>query len=104
VTPVWVLIAVLAVATATMKAVGPTMLGSRRPSERASAVIRLLPPALLGGLVVYETLGSTAGPGLSLDARLAALGVALAALALRLPLLVVVAAAAAATALTRLLL
>jgi hypothetical protein len=54
--------------------------------------------------VVYETLGSTGGPGLSLDARFAALGVALAALALRLPLLVVVAAAAAAAALARLLL
>ena len=87
-----------------MKAVGPVTFGNHRPSERASPVISLLPPALLAGLVVYETFGSARGPGLVFDARVVGLVAGIATLALRLPLLVVVLAAASAVALARVML
>jgi branched-subunit amino acid transport protein len=102
-TPAWTLVLVVFFASVAMKAVGPATLGSTRPSARTASVISLLPPALLAALVIYATFGSSRGPGLSLDARLAGLVAAIALLALRLPLLVVVVGAAAATALARLL-
>jgi hypothetical protein len=100
VSAVWATVAVLFVATASMKAVGPVTFGGRRLSGRAASVIALLAPALLASLVVYETF-NTDGPGIDLDARVVGLAAAGAALALRRSMLVVVAAAAVATALTR---
>jgi len=99
-TGVWITIAALCAGTAAIKAAGPLAVGGRRPSERAGAVIRLLAPALLAALVVYESLNRD-GRGLSLDARVVGLLAAGAALALRRSLIVVVIVAAAATALTR---
>ncbi len=96
----WITVAALFVGTAAMKAAGPVAVGGRRPSERAMAVTRLVAPAILAALVVYETF-STAGTGLRIDARVAGLAAAALALWLRLPLLAVVLAAAAATALAR---
>ena len=64
----------------------------------------LLPVVLLAALVavqVFVTVGSD-GPELSIDARLAGLGVAFVALLLRLPFIVVVFAAALTAALLRL--
>jgi branched chain amino acid efflux pump len=99
-TGVWITIAALCAGTIVIKAAGPLAVGGRQPSARAARVIRLLAPALLAALVVFETL-SRGGRGLHLDARLAGLAAAAAALALRRSLIVVVVAAAVATALAR---
>jgi hypothetical protein len=100
VSAVWATIAVLCVATAAMKAVGPVSFGGRRLSGRAASVIALVAPALLASLVVYETF-NTDGRGVELDARVVGLAAAGAALALKRSMLVVVVVAAVATALTR---
>jgi len=101
-TSAWIVVAVLFVGTATMRAAGPVALGGRRLSGRGAAVVGLVAPALLGALVVYETV-SAGGQGVELDARLVGLAAAGVALVLRLPLLAVVLVAALATALARLL-
>jgi hypothetical protein len=64
----WVVIGALTVGTLGMRAVGPLTVGGRRPSERAMAVTRLVAPAILAGLVVYETLNRD-GSGIAFDAR-----------------------------------
>ena len=99
-TAVWTTVGVLFVGTFAMRAVGPAAIGGGSLSKRTSAVIALMAPALLAGLVAYETFGGD-GKGVTIDARLGGLMAAAAALALRLPLLAVVAVAAAATALLR---
>ena len=68
--------------------------------ERTSRVTTLLPVALLSALVVVQTV---VGPGgdLVVDARLAAVGVAVVLLVLRANFLVVVLAAGAVAALLR---
>jgi branched-subunit amino acid transport protein AzlD len=98
--PTWITIAALAVGTIAARAAGPLTTGARRPSGRALEVARLVAPAILGGLVVYETFAA-ARAGIAFDARIAGLGAAAAALAARLPTIVVVLLAAAATALVR---
>jgi uncharacterized membrane protein len=100
VTDAWVTIGVLSACTVAIKAAGPLALGGRALPDRVNAVTRLVAPALLASLVVYETF-SAGGTGLTVDARVAGLGAAAAALALRLPMLAVVVVAAAATALAR---
>jgi branched-subunit amino acid transport protein len=62
----------------------------------------LLPVVLLAALIATQVLSSDE-PGLAVDARLAGLGVAAIALALRAPFLLVVALAAVTAALLRLL-
>jgi branched chain amino acid efflux pump len=64
-------------------------------------ISRLLPVALLSGLIAVQVFGS--GNELVIDARLVGLGVAFVALLLRAPFIVVVFAAALAAALVRLL-
>jgi branched chain amino acid efflux pump len=100
VTAVWVTIASLALATAGLKLAGPLALGGRPLPANAMGVVELLASALLAALVVVETFGN--GRSLVLDARV--LGVAFAAVALRLraPMIVVVLGAAAVTAVARL--
>jgi branched chain amino acid efflux pump len=100
VTGTWVVIAALTVGTLALRAAGPLTTGGRRPSERAMGVTRLVAPAILAGLVVYETLNRD-GDGIAFDARLAGLGAAIIAIVARAPVLVVVLVAAAATALAR---
>jgi hypothetical protein len=98
---VWVLIAVLALATAALKLAGPLTLGGRPLSPSALGIVELLASALLAALVVVETFGK--GRALTIDARV--LGAAFAAVALtrRAPMIVVVLGAAAVTAIARLL-
>ena len=96
-TEVWVTIGVLSVCTAVIKASGPVALGGGDLPEHVSAVTRLVAPALLASLVVYETF-SADGTGITVDARLVGLMAAGATLALRLPMLAAVVVAAAATA------
>jgi uncharacterized membrane protein len=102
VTTVWIVVAVLSVGTAIMRTTGPVAFGERSLSGRGAAVVGLVAPALLGALVVYETV-STGAQGIELDARLAGLAAAALALFLRLPMIAVVLVAAVATALARLL-
>ena len=101
-TSAWIVVGVLCVGTATMRAAGPVAFGGRSLSGRGAAVVGLVAPAILGALVVYET-ASAGGHCIELDARVVGLAAAALALALRVPLIAVVLAAAVATALTRLL-
>ncbi len=99
----WVTIAVLAVATAGIRASGPVLLGGRDLPPRLQGVIALVAPALLAALVVAETVGAPEGGALELDARIAGVAAAGGALAVGLSTLPVVALAALVTALVRLL-
>ncbi|KRB76035.1 branched-chain amino acid transporter AzlD [Nocardioides sp. Root190] len=63
----------------------------------------LIPPALLAALVTVQVLAAPGGGELVLDARIAALGVAVLLLLARAPFLVVVFGSAAVAALLRLL-
>ena len=98
-TDVWIVVGLVGAGTIAIKAAGPVLLGGRPLPPRLGGVIELLAPALLGALVAVQTFQD--GRGLVLDERV--LGVAAAAVAIRLkaPLLVVVAVAAATTALAR---
>jgi branched-subunit amino acid transport protein len=69
-TATWTTIAVLAVATAAIRASGPVLLGGRDLPPRVMAVIALLAPALLVALVVTQTVGEPSGGALEVDARL----------------------------------
>jgi Branched-chain amino acid transport protein (AzlD) len=93
----WLVIAGLAAGTALLRASGPVILGGRVPPERAMAVVALVAPAVLGGLVIYETFTASRS-GIAVDARVAGLAVAGVAIAARAPLTLVVLLAAAATA------
>jgi Branched-chain amino acid transport protein (AzlD) len=99
-TTTWIVIAVLCVTTISLKASGPLVLGEREPSERALCVISLVAPAVLTGLVVYETFNAGNG-GIAVDERLAGVAVAVPAILLRAPMFVVIVLAAAATAALR---
>jgi hypothetical protein len=101
VTAIWVMIAVLALATAVLKVAGPLTLGGRPLPMSLLSVVELLASALLAALVVVETFGE--GRSLVLDARV--FGVVFAAVAAwrRAPMIVIVVGAAAVTALARLL-
>ena len=100
-TGVWVMIAVLALATAVLKLAGPLALGGRPLPERALNVVELLASALLAALVVVETFGK--GRSLTLDARVLGAAFAVIAVTRRAPMIVVVLGAAAVTAGARLL-
>ncbi len=100
-TAIWVMIAVLALATAALKVAGPLTLGGRPLPASVLGIVELLASALLAALVVVETFGE--GRSLVLDARV--VGAAFAAIAVwrRAPMIVVVVGAAAVTALARLI-
>ncbi len=96
---VWIVVAVVGVATVALKAVGPVILGGRELPDALSSVLFLLAPALLGALVVTQAVGGDRE--IVLDDRLVGIGAAVLAIVLRLPLLAVVVFAAAATAASR---
>jgi len=98
-TTLWIAIVGVALASASIKAAGPVLVGGRELPPRALSVIALLAPALLAALVITETFGED--QHLVLDERAAGVAVAAAALALRAPMLVAVALAAVTTALLR---
>ena len=100
-TQVWLTIGLVALASFTLKAAGPLVLGDRQLGPRATRVVALLAPALLTALVLVDTVAS--GQRLVVDARLAGVAAAGAAVLLRAPLLVSLGVAVATTALVRLL-
>jgi branched-subunit amino acid transport protein len=102
-TAAWIAIGVLTVATLAIKVAAPVLLGGRPLPDPVTAVIALLAPALLGALVLVETVGG-AEHEVTVDARLAGLAAAVGVLAARRSLIVAVVAAAAVTALVRALL
>ena len=94
----------IAVIVASLVSFGQKWLGYQVPQDvlerpRISRITTLLPIALLGALVATQT--ATSGAELVLDARLAALGVAVVLLIVRAPFLVVVVGAAGAAAALR---
>jgi hypothetical protein len=92
----WTPILLAAVACAALKLVGFAIPPRWFDAPRPARIVDLLTVALLGALVATQTLG--AGQAIRLDARLPAIAVALALLAMRAPFLVVVVGAAAAAA------
>jgi branched-subunit amino acid transport protein len=99
VTTVWIVVVVTGIGTLALKAAGPVLLGGRPLPDRLSGVVTLVGPALLAALVAIGTFAQ--GQRLVVDARV--LGVAAAAVAIRLraPVLLVVIIAAAVTASAR---
>jgi branched-subunit amino acid transport protein len=93
----WIAVVVACIASFLIKLAGYLFPERLMTGERTSRVTTLLPVALLAALVVAQTV---VGPGGSLviDARLVAVGVAVALLLLRTNFLVVVLAAAAVAA------
>jgi branched-subunit amino acid transport protein len=100
VTEVWLTVAIVGVGTASMKALGPVVLGGRPLPKRFTNVIGLLAPALLSALVAVQAVG--AERSIVLDERLLGLAAAGIAIWRKAPLLVVVIVAASVTALVRL--
>lgn len=96
----WVVVA-LAVGAYAFKAIGLLAFDARPPSPRVVRVLSLLPPALLGALIVTQTVA--VDTSIVLDARAAGVGAgALVAIAWRrAPFLVVLVVAAGVTALVR---
>jgi len=97
----WISALVVTVANALLKALGPLALGDRGLPNAVRAMVSLMAPVLLAGLIVVEL----AGPGWHTvnGQQLAGVGVAGAAWACRAPMLVAVLAGALATAGLRLL-
>lgn len=98
----WATVLVAAALGFALKLAGYLVPPAAVEGERRSRVIALLPVALLSALVVTQTVGGDGGR-LVIDARLAAVAVALVLLALRRGFVVVVAAAAVVAAGLRLL-
>jgi len=100
VTTVWLVVALVGLATVAIKASGPVLAADRRLPGPLGRVVDLLAPAVLAALVATQAFGD--GKAVVIDERAAGIAVAGVAVALRAPILVVVAAAAATTALLRL--
>jgi branched-subunit amino acid transport protein len=95
-TSTWVVVAVVGLATITIKALGPMLLGGRPLPPRVTVVVALLAPALLAALVAVNTVGGDRE--LQLDARLPGVLAAAVAIKLKAPVLIVVIVAALVTA------
>jgi branched-subunit amino acid transport protein len=95
----WVVILMVSLVSAVIKASGPLISGRRVLSKRALDVVALLPAALLTAFVLVDTVST--GQHLVIDARLGGLAAAAVALLCRAPVLVVVLVAAVATAALR---
>ena len=97
---VWLVVAVVGIATIACKAAGPVLLGRRELPPRLQACVELLAPVMLTALVVTQTFGGD--EEIQVDARVVGVGAAAIAIALRTPIIVAMAAAALVTALVRL--
>ena len=96
----WIVVAVVGVATIAFKAAGPVAIGRRTLPPRVQSFVELLAPVMLIALVVTQTFGGD--EELEVDARVAGVGAAIVALALRAHIIVAMAIAALVTALVRL--
>jgi len=98
----WLAVWVCAAGLFAQKAAGAFVPRAWVSGVRVRSVLALLPPAMLGALVLTQAAGS--GGKLVLDLRLLGLAIAAVALALRAPFLLVLVLAVASTAGARLLL
>ena len=98
---VWLSVLVVGAATIAFKATGPVLLGRRELPAWLAGPVAFLAPAVLAALVVTQAVGGHRE--IVIDARLAGLGAAAVAVALRAPLLAVMVVAAATAALVRLI-
>jgi branched-subunit amino acid transport protein len=96
----WIVVAVVGAVTMASKAAGPVLLGRRELPPRLQACVDLLAPVMLTALVVVQTFGGD--EEIEVDARVAGVGAALVAIALRAHVIVTMAVAALVTALVRL--
>ena len=96
---IWLVVLGSALATVTLKATGPVLLGGRPLPDRLTRIVTLLGPALLAALVATATFA--VGRDIVIDARLAGVAAAIVALWFRAPVLMVVIVAAATTAVLR---
>jgi uncharacterized membrane protein len=99
VTPLWAGIVVMVVACFALKYAGLSVPESVLQHRLTVRGVELIPAGLLGALIAVQMLAD--GSSVQLDARLLALGVAAALLALRVPFLPVVVASALVAALAR---
>lgn len=98
-TETWVIVIVVGLATITIKALGPMLLGGKPLPPRITVLIALLAPALLAAFVAVNTFADDGR--LVLDARVPGVLAAAAAIKLKAPVLVVVVVAAVVTATIR---
>jgi branched-subunit amino acid transport protein len=96
----WAAVLAVGVGTAALKGAGPVGVAGRRLPQQVLDLLALVGPAILAALVVSEAFGR--GRSLVVDARLAGVGAAVAAVALRAPIWLTVVVGAAATAVARL--
>ena len=99
-TDVWLVVAVVGLATVAFKAAGPVLVGRRELPPRLQACVELLAPVMLTALVVTQTFGGD--EEVQIDARVVGVGAAAIAIALRAHVIVAMAIAALVTALLRL--
>jgi hypothetical protein len=96
---VWITVAAVGFGTILLKGLGPAVLGGRPLPRALAGPVSVLAPALLAALVVINAF--TTGDLLVLDERAIGLAVAAVAIRLKAPVLLVVVLAAATTALVR---
>ena len=96
---VWIVVAVVGLASFLFKAAGPVFIGGRELPPKAASVVSLIGPVMLTALVVTQTVGGD--EDVVIDARLP--GVAAAAVAVKkgAPVVVGMAVAAVVTATLR---
>ena len=97
---VWIVVAVVGIATIAFKAAGPVVIGRRELPPRIQSLVELLAPVMLIALVVTQTFGGD--QEIEVDARVVGVGAAVVAIALRAHIIVAMAIAALVTALVRL--
>ena len=97
---VWIVVAVVGIATIAFKAAGPVVIGRRELPPRIQSLVELLAPVMLIALVVTQTFGGD--QEIEVDARVVGVGAAVVAIAFRAHIIVAMAIAALVTALVRL--
>ncbi len=97
---VWVVVAVVGIATIAFKAAGPVVISRRELPPRIQSLVELLAPVMLTALVVTQTFGGD--QEIEVDARVVGVGAAVVAIVLRAHIIVAMAIAALVTALVRL--
>lgn len=95
----WWTLAGLALGAYAFKAIGLLAFEARSPSPRVISALALLPPALLGALIVVQTVASDTS--ITFDARAAGVAAGAVAAWRNAPFIVVLVVAAAVTALVR---
>lgn len=95
----WWVIGALAAGAYAFKAIGLLAFEARSPSPRVISALALLPPALLGALIVVQT--AAADTSIAIDARAAGVAAGAVAAWRNAPFVVVLVVAAAVTALVR---